>query len=63
MLPPGEVETSPSVLLIDRSAEATKSVVSVALSFPGFGSGIVELIDAVFDSIPLASVSMSQGAV
>src|SRR5436309_1775553 len=63
--PPGDTARTPSVLVIDRSAEPVSVSVSVALLFPGVGSvtppGTATV--AVFDSEPVAAAEMGQLAV
>jgi hypothetical protein len=63
VLSPGVAEFWPSVLLMLRSADAVRLVVSVALSLPGTGSLIAELTLAVLARVPVAFESISQGAV
>ena len=53
---PAVTGSGESVFVIDRSAEAATVVVSVSLSLPGLGSGVVDDAVAVFDStVPAAT--------
>ena len=64
-LPPAVAVVTPSVLVIDRSADAASVSLSVALLLPGVGSvtPASAATVAVLDSVPVAAAEMVQLAV
>jgi hypothetical protein len=60
---PGEALASPSVLVIERSADGARVSVSVAELFPSFSSEIALDTVAVLTRLPVAPGSMVHVAV